>query len=72
MSGDYQLVTYAFIGFKRRGVADSFVDRDANREGNTLDNDLSVLTLVLKDISSSCFNQFITIFADINDLSTWS
>ncbi len=72
MSDYYEFATYAFIGIKWGGVADNFVDRDANREGNTLDDDLAILTLVLEDIRSSCLNQFITVFADIDDLSTWS
>ena len=64
--------SYLSIRLQRGAVAHTLIDRDTNRESNTLQDDFASLTLVLVHSSSLLFNQFITEFADVHHFGTWN
>lgn len=60
--------SYRGLRLQRRAVADDVVDGQTDGEGNTLEDHLAVLALILEDVDGLGLDQFITEAAEIHNL----
>eukprot|EP00981_Chlorochromonas_danica_P013942 scaffold7151_cov159-Ochromonas_danica.AAC.5 len=63
------ILTYSDIALERRAVADNVVHREADWEGNALENGLAILALVLEDGRSLLFDERVAELAELDNLS---
>ncbi len=63
-------ITYTSVRFQRRAVAYNVVDGHTDWESDTFHDNLTILALVLENISNTRFNSFVTETADIDNSCT--